>query len=338
MTAALEFINGRASFAGRKPAWHKLGTVIDDLTFDEAMEEANLKGWNVRALSLKEAAIIPGVDLEALQDQVIVRNNPGTGMAEAIAMTGGDYTTVQNEASLGIGSHLEGLGWTVETAGSIRGGRQVFMTLAHKGHYVLDPEGSADEVQPFITLASSHDGSLSNQAAFTPIRVVCANTLDYGLQGATRVYKVKHTGEDVKDRLAQAQQVFLKAQGYFDKFMAEAEELLRTPMSTADFIEVATTLYPKPEKNKGAITRWESKIDFLGDLFTGSSDEVETTTDNITGTAWAGLNALTEAIDWHRTARGGDGTSLLMAASGFDSNVHRQKEKIRETVLDWAAA
>lgn len=336
MSHEIEFVNGAASYVdnGRSPAWHQLGESVEGLTFDDAMERANLKDWNVRAEPL--TVHLDGINYPVDDRQVIVRNNPATGNVEPVGTVGGRYRTVQNESALGVASYLEEMGATVETAASIRKGRQVFLTMLMDKGFILDPEGAGDRVDLYLLLATSHDGSLTNQASATPVRVLCANTLDYALPNVQRAYSVRHTaGAEVK--LAEAQQIFLKANGFFDRMADEAKDLFQTECSDKQFFDIISTLYPKPgtpesgvDESKRGLTVWEKKVDTIQTIWKG------TTNTNVTGTMWGAMNALTERLDWHRTARGGDGTALAEAATGLNANITNEKQAIHDLVREVA--
>jgi phage/plasmid-like protein (TIGR03299 family) len=333
MAHALEFVNGRASFAGRQPAWHALGTVIDDLTYAEAMREAHLADWNVRVAPL--VANVDGTNFDVPNAQVVVRDNPENGSAEVLAAVGDRYSPVQNEDAFGFVPFLEDAGARVETAGSIRGGRQVFMSLSTDKGFIIDPNGAADRVENFLLLSTSHDGSLSIEASSTPVRVVCANTLDLALPRAKRAYKVRHTST-AQSRLAEAQALLVSAQGYFERFGELAASLYETEVTNAEFTNIITRFYPKPTdpKNKRGITVWERKVDTLEQLWSGGSDYAYTL-GNVHGTAWGAVNALTERIDWHRPSRG-KGNTLAIGASGFVAAVTQEKQRALEFVSSWA--
>ncbi len=85
------------------------------------------------------------------------------------------------------------------TAGSIKGGRVVFGSLALQRETVLDPSGVADKVKTYLLINTSHDGSIAIQASITPVRVVCANTLNLALggkkkkNGIKQSFKIRHT-------------------------------------------------------------------------------------------------------------------------------------------------
>lgn len=334
MAHELEFVNGEASFAGRQPAWHSLGTVIEDLSFDEALSHAHLSDWNVRTSPL--TAAVEGVTVDVPNAFVVLRDNPADGSVEALGAVGDRYRPVQNEEAFAIVPFLEDLGASVETAGSIRNGRQVFLSLSMSNGFVIDPDGAGDRIQNYLLLSSSHDGSLAIEASTTPIRVVCANTLDFALPAAKRAYKVRHTAS-AQSRLAEAQQLFLSANDYLTKFGNLASSLYEVEVTNAEFTKIITDFYPKPtdEKNKRGLTVWNRKVDTLEQLFSGGGD-YSYTLGNVSNTAWAAVNAMTERIDWYRTARGGDGSSLALAATGFVPTVTQEKQRALEYVTAWA--
>jgi phage/plasmid-like protein (TIGR03299 family) len=336
MSHELVMVNGVGTYAGRQPGWHRLGTVSTDLDYDEAMLAAHLAGRDVAVepLYVPDPADPLGT-IEVPGYQLVTHLDPQTAKRVPLSVVGERYTVVQFEQSFGVAPFLEDLGAHVETAGLIRGGRQAFMTLAGRS-FIIDPDGANDAINGYLLLTTSHDGSLATEAQSTQVRVQCANMLDYAMSKNTpRAYKVRHTAK-AGERLAVAQQILVRNQRYQDVFAAEALALFQTPMKSSQFVDVITKLYTKPEVDrKGSLAKWENKIDLIGDLFSGGGD-IETTTQNIAGTAWAGLNAAIERIDWHRKARGGDGTTLLEAQLGLNPNTSQEKAKLHSLFVEWA--
>jgi phage/plasmid-like protein (TIGR03299 family) len=329
MPAAVEVsVDGfEAAFAARnEPAWHQLGTVFDgEVDTAEMLRLAHLAKWNVRLVPVE----VPGVIEErfALEQYATVRDNPFDGKADVLGFVGGRYKVSQNEEILSFGDNLLDGGGRWETAGSLHGGRKIFASLAMDYGTVLDPQGANDEIKSYLLVTTSHDGSSPIMALNTPVRVVCQNTLNLGIAQAKQSYKIRHTAT-LEGRIAVAREALGISQEYFAKFGDFAKALYEVKMDTPKFIKFATKLYPKPEKDsaKSSFTRWENKIDLLGDLFTGSG-EVNTSA-NIGGTAWAGFNALTEALDWYRKPRKGSAESVVAAASGFDPVINAEKARI----------
>jgi phage/plasmid-like protein (TIGR03299 family) len=61
-------------------------------------------------------------------------------------------------------------------------------------------------IEKYLFLTTSHDGSGSITAAFTPIRIVCNNTLNAALRNKSNAIKIRHTS-GAKERLETAHKV-----------------------------------------------------------------------------------------------------------------------------------
>lgn len=110
-------------------------------------------------------------------------------------------------------------------------------------------------------------------------------------------------------------------------------DLISREINEAKFLEIVNALYPKPEENsKGALTKWENKVSLIQDIYTGPTNNM------IAGTAWGALNAMTERLDWYRSARGGNTESMAAAASGFDVATNNEKARILSAVRELTAA
>ena len=323
MAAAVEIINGVGSFASfREPAWHGLGTVVtEEMTTSEIMKTANLSNWNVR---LED---IPLSDEYSMNKPsfMVVRDHPEDGHPDVLAIVGDRYQTLQNEELFSFADYLlDGARW--ETAGSLKNGRQVFGSLALERETVLDPNGVADVVNTYLLVNTSHDGSMSVQASVTPVRVVCANTLAVALNGTKQSFKMRHTST-LDGRIAGAREALGLAHTYMDEFDKLAKKLIETEINKETFNKIVALAYPMPEKDsKGAIKKWESKIDLLDEIYTGEFNNM------IAGTAWGAYNGLTERLDWFRPVRAGNTESMYAAASGFDPATNVEKNRLLSIV------
>ncbi len=61
-------------------------------------------------------------------------------------------------------------------------------------------------IEKYLFLTTSHDGFGSITAAFTPVRIVCNNTLNAALHNCSNCIKIRHTA-NAKERLEQAHRV-----------------------------------------------------------------------------------------------------------------------------------
>jgi phage/plasmid-like protein (TIGR03299 family) len=331
MAHELESQNGVASFASfREPAWHGLGTVFtEEKTTSEMLEVANLNNWNVRL----EDVQIPSTLTSDKSYQYVLRTNPtDKSQTDVLGVVGERYVPLQNEDLFSFGDNILDGGGRWETAGSIRGGRVVFGSLALERETVLDPNGVADVVKTYLLINTSHDGSVAIQASITPVRVVCANTLNLALgrtkkkDGIKQSFKIRHT-QTANGKVQVARQALGLANSYMDAFDKMAHEMISKEVSAKQFNEIILAAYPKPEKDaKGSIKKWENKVNMINDIYTGEFNGM------IAGNAWGALNALTERLDWYRSARGANNESLLASASGFDPAINAEKNRLLKVV------
>ena len=324
MAHELESANSFASF--REPAWHGLGTVFqEEVSTEKMLELANLDGWNVRL----EDVEIPSTLSSDKSYQYVVRDNPFTAnQVDVLGVVGERYVPLQNEELFTFGDAILDGGGRWETAGSLRGGRVVFGSLALERETVLDPNGVADKVKTYLLVNTSHDGSIAIQASITPVRVVCANTLNLALgskRGKNAIkqsFKIRHT-QTANGKVQIARETLGLANKYMDEFDRLANAMIQHEITAQQFNDIILAAYPKPDKDsKGAVKKWENKIDVINDIYTGEFNGM------IAGNAWGALNALTERLDWHRSARGGNNESLLAAASGFDATINAEKNRL----------
>ena len=333
MAHELETQNGVASFASfREPAWHGLGTVFtEEKTTAEMLAAANLNNWNVRL----EDVNIPSHLSSDKSYQYVVRTNPtDSNQTDVLGVVGERYHVLQNEDLFSFGDNILDGGGRWETAGAIRGGRVVFGSLALERETVLDPNGVADKVKTYLLINTSHDGSIAIQASITPVRVVCANTLNLALgskRGKNAIkqsFKIRHT-QTANGKVQIARETLGLANKYMDAFDIMAKAMIEKEITAGQFNDIILAAYPKPEKDsKGAVKKWENKVDTINDIYTGEFNGM------IAGSAWGAFNALTERLDWHRSARGDNNESLLAAASGFDATITAEKNRLLKVVKD----
>ena len=331
MAHELETQNGVASFASfREPAWHNLGTVFDtEKNTNEMLVAANLNNWNVRLEDLE----IPSSLVSDKSYQYVVRTNPtDKTQTDVLGIVGERYVPLQNEDLFSFGDNILDGGGRWETAGSIRGGRVVFGSLALERETILDPNGVADKVKTYLLINTSHDGSIAIQASITPVRVVCANTLNVALNrtkkkdGVKQSFKIRHT-QTANGKVAVARQALGMANSYMDEFDKMAHAMIQKEISAKDFNDIILAAYPKPELDtKGAIKKWENKVNMINDIYTGDFNGM------IAGNAWGAFNALTERLDWYRSSRSANGESMFAAASGFDPATNAEKNRLLTVV------
>jgi len=336
MAHELESVNGQTAFASlRQPAWHGLGTVFtDEVNTSEMLELAHLNDWNVR---LEDVETPEGFNSDK-NYSFVTRTNPfDRNTNDILGVVGERYVPLQNEDLFSFGDNLLDGGGRWETAGSIKGGRVVFGSIALTDSITLDPNGIADKIDNYLLINTSHDGSIAIQASITPVRVVCANTLNLALSSfkgkkdVKQTFKIRHT-QTAEGKIAVAREALGLAHKYIDEFSTMANEMIQTEITKAQFDKIVELAYPAPKKDaKGSQKKHDAKTDLLQSIYVGEYNNT------ISGTAWGAFNALTERLDWYRNSRGGSNESILASASGFDPMINAEKNRlmkiVRQTVM-----
>jgi phage/plasmid-like protein (TIGR03299 family) len=290
-----------AFVSAREDAWHKLGKVLpDSFTAEEAMKYAHLADWDVRKQPLFANDILNPNPLPVKDRFATVRTNPFTKQAEVLGVVGSKYVPIQNEdhAEL-LNTLVDQSGAHFETAGSIKGGTQTFLTMRLPQSMEI---GGIDKVQPYIIALNSHDGTMAFQFLISPVRVVCANTQAVAMKSAKSRFSVKHTKNGTKSIMAQARDALGMTYSYLESFELKAQKMIQESLTTDRFIEIVERLMPIRDDATDLIKgRVSSERMRLIELFENSDTMTE-----IRGTAWSGYQAVTEYLDHYRPVMGKD--------------------------------
>ena len=220
-------------WAGREKPWHGLGTrVVEAPTSKDALRLAGLD-WKVEQepIFTETKELISGYKAN-------VRNTDRS----VLGVVTDRYKVIQNEAAFAFVDALLGEGVRFETAGSLNGGKRVWM-LAHMPHeYII----TGERISPYLVFTNTHDGSGAIKACITPIRVVYQNTLNLALQQAKRQWSMIHTG-DIKGKLDEARESLFMAEKYMDHLGMEFENLRMKKLLEREVLEYIDLLLPLDE-------------------------------------------------------------------------------------------
>jgi phage/plasmid-like protein (TIGR03299 family) len=333
MAHNLETNGDEVAFALRgTPAWHNLANRIftqdEDVTTQMMLDESKLSNWNVRLAPVTDH--IPAEWNDSSGAQYVIRTNPFNGGTDVLSVVGSRYKVVQNEELFSFADQIHDADpncrW--ESAGSLKKGKVVFGTVDIPRTMVLDPQGANDQTKLYLIVWTSHDGSVAVQAAITPVRVVCQNTLNLAMKSAKQSFKIRHT-QTAEGKIQVARETLGLTLGYFDEFEKQAQELFKQEITDKQFHDIVKAVYPKPadDASKIAITKWDNKVVLLDELYFNSP-----TNANIKGTKWGAFNALTERLDYFRSTRSNSSESKWSSASGFDPVITAEKNKILQIV------
>lgn len=298
-------------FAVRRAAWHREGVLLDCAPgLDDALNVAGLdyEVVKVPAYWRRQAAGRGESWIRSRHAFVTVRADRG----EELGIVGRHYQPLQNRDAFEVIRPLIDNGvLALETGGALRNGTDAWLL----GRFDVERFGPvvrevfADEVAPYLLVANNHSGRRNARIAETPIRVVCANTLELAERdlrdGRRRSVAVRHTrGAEV--RIVEAADALLRAIIERYQVLAERYRLLkRTVLSRRAFkVLVLDPVAPDPRDDPGwrpenqqaqaAVERTLRRRAELSRLWTeGAGHRGDQS-------AWEAYNGLVQALD-HRS-------------------------------------
>ncbi len=279
--------------------WHGLGVnVEEELTAADAHRLAGLD-W----ICEKKNMVVETDELELLSNTSRKVPVPGKSAVmrmsdhKVLGVVGSRYEVIQNAACFDFMDSLIGThGAVYHTAGSLFGGRIVFMTVKLPTEMQIGP----DKVEQYLLLTNSHDGSGALHVRWTPVRVVCANTLNMALDANSKCKcSIRHTG-NYEDKVREARQLLEMTELYFLNAAQNFTEMVNVNFSDERMEEYIELLYPATVTTKGDIkvssrtTKIRETVLQLSHTGMGIAP--------IKNTKWGALNAVAEYID-HRATR-----------------------------------
>lgn len=325
MSHDLDQTDGRVSLVlARESAWHQLGTVLEDsFTAEDAMEQGLLGGWDVRKTPMTTE--VDGQSLVVPDRSAVVRNNPvHHDQLDVLGVVGNKYVPIQNEEHAEfLNALVDESGAIFDTAGAIDGGRKVFITMKMPGSIKV---GGVDPVDMYLAAVNSHDGSTAFTLMVTPIRVVCQNTLNLAFSESRASFRVRHTSGVRHGVVASARGALDLSFTYLEGFQEEADKLINTSITQSRFEEIVEKEFGAGEDSPQATqTRRGNQVEMMEQIFADSI-----TSKNAAGTAWAGLNAVTEWYDHFSPARGDEETNRALNAVFYGGPKNRALELFKQ--------
>lgn len=321
MAHELEIVNGVAqmAYAGETP-WHGLGAqVSNDLTPVQMMDKAGLN-WSVEKENLVTVSGKPIAGKQAL-----IRSTDG----KVLDVVGDDWNPVQNEEAFQFFSEYVLAGdMEMNTAGSLKGGRNVWALAKVKESFTILGE---DQVDSYLLFSNPHQYGKAIDVRFTPIRVVCNNTLTMSLNSTSKnQVKLNHRSvfdaDTVKTTLGIAHEKF-------GKYKEMAEFLASKKFSVDSLIQYYNDVFPHTyNKDKGASI---TKADDLTKTAKAAMEVLHTQPGaNLgEGTWWQAFNSVTYLTD-HKMGRSAD---TRMESAWFGINQAR-KVKAANLAVEYANA
>lgn len=301
-------------FSVRETPWHGLGAVVQEApTAAEAIKLAGLD-WRVKTMPLAIAA-----DNRPVQACAVVRESDGRILGHHV---GAKWQPLQNvEAFDWFNPLVEAGDCRFETAGSLREGERVWVLAAINTPAAVI--GRDDEVKSFLLLSNSHDGSLAIRVGFTPIRVVCANTLALAHDDhSSKLLRVRHTKNVVKvmDDLRGTINTLTR------EFEATAEQyrfLASKGVNRSDlhkYVKIVLGLSDSKKENAEAGELGTRSKNILAAVLERFDSGYGANLEIAKGTWWGAYNAVTEYLSYNRGRTTDNRINALWFGEGYATN------------------
>ena len=163
---------------------------------------------------------------------------------DVLGVVGSSYTPVQNREAFAFFDPVVGKQAAVyHTAGALGKGERVWILAKLPDSIRVVGDDITDK---FLLLTNSHDGTSSLQVKFTPVRVVCQNTLSLAInQGGAGIKISHHT--DIHQRLKAAEKMLGIVRHQFDELADTFREMVQVPMNSNRLEKYLEYVYPEPK-------------------------------------------------------------------------------------------
>lgn len=322
-------------FTVKEKAWHGLGQIVQDYPnsreaihfagLDFTVEKRQLFTYDNENQNGNPHTDIIIPEIEVPNYFATIR----TDTEQVLGVVGKDYEVVQNEDAFSFFDAIVGGsdGIQYETSGALGKGERIFITAKLPDYIKV---GNDDLIEQYLFLTTSHDGYGSITAAFTPVRIVCNNTLNAALKNCSSSVKIRHTA-NAKERLEQAHKV-MGISNKLSEFLGDAFNHWSKVRITDKHLRRLIQLAMIP--NKEVFQKLQSAAGELSSHYTNVCDaayeyamsnpsqQLETTK----GTVFGAYNAITGYFQNVRTYKDGEaklksllygGTAQLRTATAF---------------------
>jgi len=276
--------------------WHRFG---QQLTEDELYdtEAAIKKGY--MDFECEKVRLATMDEHKTPTDCYVIRRTDTGAILNSSNSVGPDFTILPNRDAFNwFKPFLETKEACLHTAGVLRNGSRIWI-LAKLNRKPMEVAKN-DFVEKFILLSHAHDGTLAARAGFTPVRVVCANTLSMA-QGlsSSELIRVRHT-KNIKANLDAVRDVINAANASFEATAEQYRQLVKREINQKDVEKYVKIVFKIDENYKDAMSkpgRTTKRIEEILELFeTGKGNNLP----GVRGTMWAAYNAVTEYLSYSR--------------------------------------
>lgn len=296
-------------------SWHGLGKIVStEQTASEAIKLAQLD-YEVEHKRMFHESKEVGRFFEHKENSFIVRKDNN----QVLGITTPKYQIVQNVNAFSFFDTVVGEGQAIyHSAGALGKGERVWILAKLPNDIIVNKD---DVVEKYLCLTNSHDGKSALRMYFTPIRVVCQNTLNMSMQDGKNGISIRHTG-NINLKVDEARRILGISINYYNQFEQIVKKMEDTQMqakSLTDYFEKVLGVNDGDEVS----TRKSNQIEELYSLFTSGKGQKL----GNKGSLWKAYNAVTEYVDWNRTVKNIDKDETNKLSSIWFGSGAKLKEK-----------
>lgn len=307
-----------------QPAWHGLGLVLSDSpTVDEALDVGKLR-WRIEQRPLYTS--IGGEVVDVPSHVVNVRADTG----EILAVVTKGYTPVQNEdvARLILDAAAQGAIPRVESAGSLRAGRDVFFCVRRESFGL--GIGGADKQVSYAVFANNHSGQRAFRVYATTVRVVCNNTLvESGVDDLARGFTMRHSA-GITAKIEDLRSAIVGVDKRLAVQRSNMEALAARPMTQAElgqfFLSCYASVYGSLDAGEIESAREKRrKAQEIVGAWLLNMDDPKQAVGGLQGTAWAAVNSVTDWLQ-HQKPRAPKSSDARASSQLFGAVADQSRE------------
>lgn len=292
MAHNIEIRQGRSSivYAGATP-WHRLGQKVEEaFNAETALRQGGLD------FTVEKVPVCTADDQLTIPDRFALRR---TDTKDVLGMVTDFYQPMQNVEAFSFFDSVFGKNAArYEVAGVLGKGEKVWLLAKLPGEFQV---ANHDLVGKYLLLTNGFDTNEPVRARFTPIRVVCQNTLNAALRQGGSEIRIQHIG-NVQAKLEIAGNLLKAAGLYFNDVEEVFRGFARRDLTQRVLNNYLTRVVTGSIQKLEDLTRPARKtVDRILELHeTGRGADMK----HVRGTLWGAYNAVTEHIDHDRTDKG----------------------------------
>jgi len=293
--------------------WHGIGTVVE--SEKRAIDAIRLAKLDYTVAKQQSGYLYQDSWRKAENDYSIVRLDNG----EKLGDCKGVYNIVQNTEAFSFFDNVVGEGQAIyHSAGALGKGERIWILAKLPNDIVINEN---DKVEKYLCLTTSHDGRSSVKMFFTPVRVVCQNTLNMSMADSKNGISLRHSG-NIKSKMEEARKILGISINYYDQFETIIKGFESFDMQKDSLNKYFDNVLNINDEKETSTRKENQKHDLLCLFEKGKGQKLGNR-----HSLWKAYNAVTEYIDHHRTVKNIDKDNTNKLQSIWFGSGAKLKEK-----------